>query len=141
MFMIYNVSYFPFSGCRGCWWLARLRYRVKFLCSQNGIKKIQYCAICFVYINCLHLPLLIGYSLWSIHWPIFSVSLRKVNTVFILKDCTRSEELLLVILICHTQQFYQLLFQLHVQMFAFWAQSILMQVSLGEVDLFYKRSS
>ena len=39
--------------------------------------------------------------------------------------------------LCHTQQFYQLLLQLHIQVFAFWALSILMQVSLGEVDLFY----
>ena len=38
---------------------------------------------------------------------------------------------------CHTQQLYQLLFQLHIQVFAFWALSILMQISLGEVDLFY----
>ena len=43
----------------------------------------------YFYINCLHLPLLIGYSLWSIHRPIFRgfFFLRKMNTVFILKDC------------------------------------------------------
>ena len=52
-------------------------------------KKILYCTLCFIYINCLHLPLIISYSLLSIHWPTFSVSLRKMNTVFILKDCQK----------------------------------------------------
>ena len=49
-------------------------------------KKIKYCAT-FLFILFAFAIAYIGYSLLSIHWPTFSVSLRKTNTVFILKDC------------------------------------------------------
>ena len=41
MFVICDVSCFPSSGCRGCWWPARLRYRlVKFFMFLKWNKKI-----------------------------------------------------------------------------------------------------
>ena len=80
------VSCFPFLGCRGCWGLARLRYRlVKFLMFLEWNKKDLVLRYMFC-LYCLHLSLLIGYSLLSTHRPTFSVSLRKMKTVFILKE-------------------------------------------------------